>query len=204
MQYPTTVYMENGMRRLVKWLTNILLGVLVLLVVIFVVMPAVLASSLAVVYSGSMEPAMPRGALAWMEPVDPADIRVGDIIAFDPIWDDDDVTISHRVIEIVQSDNLSFHTKGDANEDADVDSVPAGNVLARISFNVPRGGYVLNYVGQYTKSRLGFGLFIALPTVLLIGSAARDLNFAINPKKKREIRRKKSIERRRKWRKSHW
>jgi len=192
------------MRRLVKWLTNILLAVLVLLVVIFVVMTAVFSSSLAVVYSGSMEPVMPRGALAWMEPVDPADIQVGDIIAFDPIWDDDDVTISHRVIDIIQTDNLSFQTKGDANEDADVDNVPAQNVLARVSFSIPRGGYVLNYVGQYTKSRLGFGLFIALPTVLLVGSAARDLNSALNPDKKRQMRRKKVIDRRKKWRKQHW
>ncbi len=194
---------ENRMRRLITWLTNILLVVLVLLVVVFIVLPAVFASSLAMVYSGSMDPAMPMGALAWMEPVDPAEIEVSDIIAFDPPWDDDDVIISHRVIEVADSDSLSFVTKGDANEDPDPDLAPADSVLARVNFSVPNLGFLLARIKKYTASQLGFGLFIALPTVLLIGSAVRDMNVALSPRKKRGIQRKKMLERRKR-RKSLW
>jgi signal peptidase len=171
-----------------------------LLAVVFVVLPAVFASSLAVVYSGSMEPAMPMGAIAVMEPVDPAKIKVGDIIAFDPTWDATDVTISHRVIEVLEA---GFVTKGDANEDPDFEIVPPANVIARVRFNIPDLGYVLARISKYTTGRAGFAFFIALPTVLLIGSAMRDMNFMLSPGKKRARRRKKILERRKK-RSSHW
>ena len=185
------------MGRLAKWLINIILGLLVLLAVLFVLLPAVLASSLAIVYSASMAPAMPMGAVAWMEPVDPAQIKVGDIIAFNPVHDPD-VTVSHRVVEVLDSETLIFRTKGDANEDPDSWEVPADSVLAKVIFNISHLGYVLAYIGQYTRSRLGFALFIAVPTVLLIGSATRDMNFMLSPGKRRERQRKKLMERRKK------
>ena len=185
------------MGRLVKWLTNILLVLLVLAAVFLVVLPAVFASSLAIVYSGSMKPEMPVGAVAWMAPVDPTEIEVGDIIAFNPPLQPD-VTVSHRVIEVLDGETLGFVTKGDANEDPDWDIVPADHVLAKVTFSVPNMGRVLLYVGQYTRSRLGFALFIALPTILLIGNAMRDMNFMLSPAKRRERQRKKLMERRKK------
>jgi len=191
------------MRRLGKWLTNIVLGLLVLVAGVFVLLPAVFASRLAVVYSGSMTPAMPVGAVAWMQPVDPAKIKVGDIIAFTQPESTSNVTVSHRVIEVVKEPALGFQTKGDANEDPDPFTVPAKNVLARVTFNIPRGGYFLAYISRYTRGRIGFGLFIALPTVLLIGSAIRDVNFMTNPRMRRARQRKKMIERRRR-RRAHW
>lgn len=186
------------MRRLAHWLTNIILVLLVLATVLFVLLPAIFASSLAVVYSGSMAPAMPMGAIAWLQPVDPAEIEVGDIIAFDPPWDDYDVTISHRVIEVVDGETLGFVTKGDANEDPDPDIAPADSVLGKVPFNIPNLGYVLAYIARYSRSQLGFALFIGLPTVLLIGSATRDMNFMLSPGKRRARQRKKIMERRKK------
>ena len=191
------------MRRLANWLTNMILGLLLLLAVALVLLPAVFSSSLAVVYSGSMDPAMPVGAVAYMEPVDPAEIQVGDIIAFTQPEITSNITVSHRVTEIVDSDNLSFQTKGDANEDPDWFILPAENVLAKVSFSIPHLGRVLLNIKPYTKSRLGFGLFIGLPTFLLIGSAIRDMNAALNLRKQRELQRKKMMERRKK-RSIHW
>jgi len=188
------------MRQLARWLTSIMLVLLVVTALLFLVLPAVFASSLAVVYSGSMAPEMPTGALAMMEPVDPADIEVGDIIAFDPTWDDSDVTISHRVIEVVDGETLSFRTKGDANEDPDFDIVPADSVIGRVTFKVSNLGYLLARVGDYSRSRFGFVLFVGLPTLLLIGSAARDMNFMVSSGKRRERQRKKMMERRKRWR----
>ena len=183
------------MRRLAKWLANIMLGLLVLLVVLFVLLPAVFASSLAVVYSGSMEPAMPVGALAVMERVDPAKIKVGDIIAFYPRWDPD-ITVSHRVIEVLEKPFLAFRTKGDANEDPDRDIVPVDYLLARVSYNIPYLGYALISVAKYSRSELGFVLFVCLPTFFLIGGAVRDMNFMVSPAKRRARQRKKMMERR--------
>lgn len=184
------------MRYLTSWLQHIALVVLVLLTVLLVVLPAVFASSLAVVYSGSMGPQMPRGALAWMEPVDPATIEVGDIIAFNPPWMEPDVIVSHRVIEVIKGETLAFITKGDANEDPDWDVIPADNVVARVSFNLHNMGYLLLRVGEYTKGRIGFALFIAVPTVLLIGGAARDMRLMVSPGRRRAQQRAKMMQRR--------
>lgn len=184
------------MRRLAKWLINITLILLVIAALLFLLLPAVFASRLAVVYSGSMAPEMPTGALAVLEPVDPADIEVGDIIAFDPPWDDDEVTVSHRVIEIIEGETLSFLTKGDANEEPDFETVPAASVTGRIVISVSNLGYLLARINDYTRGRLGFVFFVGIPTVLLIGSAVRDMNFMVNPRKRRERLRKKMLERR--------
>lgn len=191
------------MRRLVKWLTNVVLCLLVLMVVVFILLPAVFASRLAVVYSGSMGQAMPLGAVAVMMPVDPAEIKVGDIIAFTQPESTSNVTVSHRVIAVVHDPALGFQTKGDANEDPDPFIVPVENVLARVTFHIPRGGYFLALTTRYTKGRVGFGLFVALPTVLLIGSALRDINIMLNPGMRRARRRKEMLERRRR-RRARW
>ena len=185
------------MRRLAKWLINIMLGLVVLVAVFAFLLPSVFSSSLAVVYSGSMEPAMPVGALAWIDPVDAATIKVGDIIAFNPVHDPE-TTVSHRVVEVVEEETLSFRTKGDASEDPDPWEVPAANVIGRVRFDIPHIGYVLERIGDYTKSKLGFALFICLPTVLLISSATMDLNFMLSPGKRRARLRKKMMERRKK------
>lgn len=185
------------MRYLISWLKYIALVLLVLLTIVLVVLPAVFASSLAVVYSGSMAPEMPVGALAWMEPVAPATIEVGDIIVFNPPWDEPDVTVSHRVIEVIKDETLAFSTKGDANDNPDFDIVPGDNVVARVSFNLPNMGSLLLRVGKYTKGRIGLVLFIAVPTVLLIGTAMRDMNFMLSPAKRRARQLKKMMERRR-------
>jgi len=182
----------------VNWLANIIVVLVILIAVCAVILPGIFSSKLAVVYSGSMAPAMPMGALAWMEPVVPADIEVGDIIAFNPPWRPDD-TVSHRVIEVLDD---GFRTKGDANEDPDLDIVPAANVIGRVSFNIHHMGYVLERIGRYTRNPLGFGLLICIPTALLIAGASRDMNFMLSPGKRRARRQRKMMERRKK-RKSH-
>jgi len=190
------------MRQLAEALSNIVLALLVLTAIILILLPTIFASSLAMVYSGSMAPEMPVGALAVMETVDPAEIGVGDIVAFNPPRDPG-VTVSHRVIEVVEEPALSFRTKGDANEDPDFNNVPAASVVSRVIFNVPHVGYALAYVVQYTRSQFGLVLFIGLPTILLIGSAVRDTNLALNPRRKRAWRQKKIAERRKNRRARH-
>lgn len=191
------------MRRLGKALIYMVLVLVVVAVGLIFLLPTILGFNLAVVYSGSMEPAMPVGALALMEPIDPSGIKVGDIIAFNPVYDPDTI-VSHRVVEVLgDGASIEFRTKGDANEDPDVLSVPAANVLARVNFNIPYMGYALVRVGDYTRSQLGFALLVCLPTLSLIGIAIRDVNVMRNPRKKRLAKLKERNKRRNK-RKSHY
>lgn len=191
------------MRQWGKWLIYTILVVVVLTAATLFFLPSILGINLAIVYSGSMEPVMPVGALAVMEPVDPSEIKVGDIIAFNPVHDPDTI-VSHRVIEVLDDGpSLEFHTKGDANEEPDLFGVPAANVLARVNFNISYVGNAFTHMGQYTRSRLGFVLLICLPTLVLIGTAATDMNFMFSPGKRRQRKLKQRRDRRNK-RKSHW
>ena len=145
---------------------------------------------------------MPVGALALMEPIDPSEIKLGDIIAFNPVGDEETI-VSHRVIEVLGAGiSLEFRTQGDANEEPDYLNVPAANILARVRFNIPKLGYALATIRDYTKNRLGLMLAIFFPTVMLIGTAVRDMSFSFSSAKRRQ-RKLKQIRERRNRRKFH-
>lgn len=72
-----------------------------------------------VVTSGSMEPTLPVNSLIFVEQVSAKDVRVGDIITFDPPGPTPRVT--HRVVERerVGGSHWYFRTQGDANPTRD-------------------------------------------------------------------------------------
>ena len=184
------------MRRLGRWLASITLAAVFLIGLLALLLVTVSGLKLAVVYSGSMEPVMPVGSLGVMESVEPSQIKAGDIIAFNPIFDPDTI-VSHRVIEVLDEEStLALRTKGDANEDPDIFSVPAGRVLGRVIFNIPHLGFGLVKAKDYVRSELGFAFLICLPTLWLIGIAAKDLKCMFSPRGRR-LRRLKERRRRR-------
>ena len=182
------------MRQLAKWSVNIVLVVVVLFAILAILLPSVFSTRLAIVRTSSMEPAMPAGSLAVMSPVDPANIEVGDIIAFDPPWEEG-VTVSHRVVEVLDN---GFVTKGDAVEDSDPFIIPGENVIGQVSWHIPYVGYPLNDVRNFASSIWGFCLVIVLPAMVIFGSTIRDVNFMYNPGKRRARLLKKREERRKK------
>ena len=140
---------------------------------------------------------MRAGALAVMLPVDADDVKVGDIIAFDPPWDSNpDVTVSHRVIGVYHDEDILFDTKGDATEDSDPYYVPAQSVHGKVLFSIPYLGYVTNSVIGYVRTWLGFVSLVCIPAVIIVGSAIRDVNRSQNVRSKRLSRR---LERQRRW-----
>ena len=161
------------MKRLGNWLGTIILGLVLLVLMIFMLLPVLFSGRVAVVLSGSMEPIMPVGALAITMPVSPEEIREGDIIAFTTSWTSD-ITVSHRVVGVITDEQLIFRTKGDANEDPDPWVTPAENVTGRVVYNIPHLGYVTDATLSYSRTRWGFAFLVVLPSMLLIGSAIRD------------------------------
>ena len=150
----------------------IALTLVVLLLLFVLVAPLGFSGRVAVVISGSMEPNMPMGALAITMPVDPEKVKVGDIITFTPWWDPE-ITVSHRVVEVVNEDGLAFHTKGDASEHVDPWLMPAEYVTGRVVFNVPFLGYVANTALLYAQTWWGLAFLVVLPAMLLIGGTIR-------------------------------
>ena len=185
------------MKRAGKWAGNIILGLVVCFVLFAVLIPSVFSGSLAIVRSSSMEPAMRAGALAVMLPVDAGDVKVGDIIAFDPPWDSDpDVTVSHRVIGVYDDGQLRFDTKGDALEGSDPYYVPAESVHGKVLFSIPYLGYAANSALGYVRTWLGLVTLVCIPLVILIGGAIRDVSRSQNVRLKRLNKR---LERQRRW-----
>ena len=186
------------MKRAGKWAGNIILGLLLCAVLFAFLVPTAFSGSLAIVRSSSMERAMRAGALAVMLPVDTKDVKVGDIIAFDPPWDSNpDVTVSHRVIGVYYYDEQTlFDTKGDATEDSDPEYVPAQSVHGRVVFSIPYLGYAANAIVGYVRTWLGFVTLVCIPMVILVGNAIRDVSRSQNVRLRRLNRR---LERQRRW-----
>jgi len=91
----------------------------------------------------SMEPALPIGAAAVMEPYEqdggPA---VGDVVAIRV--GPSSALFTHRVIRTLSLNGEPYiETKGDANPDPDPATTPARAALGRVVWSVPYAGYLL-------------------------------------------------------------
>lgn len=94
-----------------------------------------------VVMSGSMEPALRVGSLAYVNTrIGPDELGKGDIVTFGT---EDGKTVTHRVV-LVDSDTREIMTKGDANSQADPALVPFDRVLGKTVLCVPYAGMVLD------------------------------------------------------------
>lgn len=122
------------------------------------------------VYSGSMQPTIPVGALALDRAISAQDVRVGDVITFsDPYVKGRLVT--HRVIDIIQTPNgLAYRTKGDANARRDPWTIRLEGDVGRLSGSVPLAGYVLFYAGT---RELRAVLIFLVALLLLAGTLRR-------------------------------
>ncbi len=104
-----------------------------------------------VVTGASMEPAIHKGSLVFVEPVMPSQVRLGDVITFVHY---DQVT-THRVTEITPSPaGLTFRTKGDANVAADPDPMVFPAQVGVVRGSVPAVGFVLAYAQYYWRTAL--------------------------------------------------
>ncbi len=119
------------------------------------------------IMSGSMEPALGTGDIVLEREIAPLEARVGDVITFrDP--DGSGRLITHRVRSIrVQGDAVGFTTKGDAANGIQRWTIPVSGTVGEPRFRLPKLGYALSA----TRSPAGRLLLVALPALLLGGSA---------------------------------
>lgn len=106
-----------------------------------------------VVMSGSMEPAIPTGSLAFIGTGD-QEIAAGDVITFNA----GGLLVTHRVIGITER---GYKTKGDNNVDPDAGFVKAASVEGKMMFRIP-------VLGRFLKSiLLPAGISVTLLYILL-------------------------------------
>lgn len=168
-------------KRVFKWITNIILGILILIVVLSMIssfqgrnnpnhIPSVLGYKLMSVLTGSMRPALEPGDMIIAKEIDSKQIQVNDVITY---WIGNNL-VTHRVVEIVNKDQeLFFKTKGDANNVEDQALVPSNRIVGKLSFNIPKGGYIASFI----RSSKGFVLFFILPIMcILVGEFKKILS----------------------------
>lgn len=102
--------------------------------------------------SGSMSPAIEAGDLAFATTVPADELAEGDVVS---VIDDRGVRITHRVTGIDPQDDggAVLQLKGDANASPDEQAYNVDEV-ERVSFSVPKAGYVVNAVNS------PFGMFV--------------------------------------------
>jgi signal peptidase len=149
---------------------QVLVAAVAVTVATILVVPRIAGWDVVTVLSGSMAPTYPTDSVLAVESVDPADIVVGEVIAFSP--EPDALMVTHRVVSVSEgSDGLSFVTKGDANEDPDPRRVSASAVRGRVVFGVPRVGALV----RAAHTPIGFFGLLVLPALLVIAQEARSI-----------------------------
>ena len=113
------------------------------------------------ILSGSMEPNISVGSLIYARThVSCERIGAGDVIVYDI---GQSRTVTHRVLSADPS-SQTFVTKGDANDSADPQPVPWGNVRGKVAGTVPKLGSV---VSALTTRKVHFAVALAAFNALL-------------------------------------
>jgi signal peptidase len=156
-------------RKIVKQVISILIVIALLSpILICLVAPFFVGGFFSVIMSGSMEPVIPVGSIVVVKKVNPEDVKVGDVIAFET----GESRTMHRVIEkVVEDGSFHFRTKGDANEDPDPWVVKPEDVSGALMLTIPYYGYLLHFAG----TPIGFALFILVPAIILIANEVRNI-----------------------------
>lgn len=117
-------------------------GCVILLIVIAsllpITVPRFMGYEIYNVISGSMEPEIPVGSIAYIRPTDPVALEEGDVIAFN----DHGSVIIHRVVSNHMVEGYLI-TKGDANEEEDIGEVTYPVVRGKVVQHFPVIGQLM-------------------------------------------------------------
>jgi signal peptidase I len=118
-----------------------------------IVVPVVTKSVPLTVLTSSMEPGYPPGTLIIVKPVEPAELRIGDVITYQ-IRSGDPTVITHRIISISQNTDgeRAFTLKGDNNGAADPDPVREVQIQGKLWYAVPYLGWVNTWVNGENRA----------------------------------------------------
>jgi signal peptidase len=155
--------------RVLRYLIQVFIAAVAVAAAALIILPKAMGWQGVLVLTGSMEPALQAGGVAFVDRVQPEQVRVGDIITF--TRPDSTQQVTHRVIEVVAtSDGARFRTKGDANDIPDDWIVRRSQLVGKVRLALPKlGGFVRLFVGN----RQQLGLFMALPATYLVFDEVR-------------------------------
>ena len=120
------------------------------------------------VLGGSMEPTIHKGSIVLVKHIDPANLAVKNVITFKG---SNNEIVSHRIVAVNRGKELTFTTRGDANNGNDINLVPAENVIGEAGVSIPYVGYIINF----TQTKAGLLVLIIIPGVLIIALETLNL-----------------------------
>ncbi len=115
-----------------EWLTVSVISILIIWFTagVFPVYPSVIAT-------GSMEPLIKPGDVIILKKVGSEGVRAGDVIHFRQ----EDIFITHRVIDVIDPEGKIYQTKGDNNETVDLEFVSQGQIKGKLICVIPKLGW---------------------------------------------------------------
>ena len=123
------------------------------------------------VLSGSMEPTMKTGSLAFVKAIDASKVRKGDVVTFQQPDAPKNTFITHRVVKLeATEEGVIYTTRGDANNFEDPWNLKAVGTVGRLHFDVPYAGYTIVQLGR-RDVRLTIFLTLCVAFLLMALSA---------------------------------
>lgn len=115
------------------------------------------------VASDSMSPTFRAGDLIFIRKCEPASLKVGDIITFHAIINNEYALNTHRIAEIQEQNGARcYTTKGDNNAIADTHIISDGDIVGRYVGKLPGFGKIVDFL----SGSMGFLLVIVLPLLV--------------------------------------
>ena len=129
-----------------------------------------------VVMSGSMEPVIHTGAVAFIHTKD-TDCQVGDIITYRLRGNNgEEILVTHRIV--AEQDGM-YITQGDANDAQDLSPVSAEQIIGTYSWQIPMAGFVMTKLTSKT-------LPLIAGWIILLNLMSGILNRVTDPDKLKE------------------
>lgn len=121
-----------------------------------------------IVQSGSMEPEIKTGSIVLVK--EQKSYTYGDIVTFGKSEISGSTT--HRIVDIKNtSGEITFITKGDANQAPDREPITRDEILGSVFIIIPYVGYAISFA----KTQIGFIFLIVVPATIIIFSEFLNL-----------------------------
>lgn len=116
------------------------------------------------VMTGSMGETIPTGSVVVVKPQ--SEYNINDIITYTSSFKNKkNDSITHRIIDkYEQNGKTAFTTKGDANEDPDLEVIYENKIVGKVIFNIAYLGYLVGFI----KTPVGLFIVIIVPAFVII------------------------------------
>lgn len=151
--------------KIYKRIQNIIIIIAGFIVVSIVTLFMIFNIRPVVIISGSMEPEIMTGSMAFID-YDLKEPIIGDIVAYNK----ENMLVVHRIESVAEN---GYITKGDNNKVEDIGVVNPYQIQGKYVFSIPYAGYALSFV----KSAKGVTIIItAMVIFILIGIFLKNNN----------------------------